>query len=373
MITELFRKSNAFPNDSVTVWKDQGKKVIGFMCSYFPEEVIHAAGMLPFRLRGGSCNQTSCSDSVMSNYSCSFARSCLESAMNGTFGFLDGLVAQDSCAQMERLYDNWRFRTPLSFMHLLHLPYKNSDAGVEWYQHEITALIESLEKAFQVRITSENLSRAIDVYNETRTLLRSLYELRRSGNPPVTGSQTQRILLAATSMPREEYNELLRAALLEMRSAEPVRDVRARLMLIGSSLDDPNFIKIIEDQGGLVVTDALCFGGRYFREPVDNQGDPLRALAGSYLGRPKCPRMMNEHIPLLGYITDMVKEYRVDGVIFQKMKFCNFWGGESLFLEKRLKEFGIPFLPIEREQVLMNEAQIATRVEAFIEMIEGAI
>jgi len=174
-------------------------------------------------------------------------------------------------------------------------------------------------------------------------------------------------------MPREEYNELLRAALREIRSGEPIRDIRARLMVVGSSIDDPTFIKIIEDQGGLVVTDALCFGGRYFWEPVDNQGDPLLALAGAYLSRPKCPRMMNEHIPLFEFITDMVQNYKVDGIIFQKMKFCNFWGGESLFLEKKLKEFRIPFLSIEREQDLTNAAQIATRVEAFIEMIEGAI
>jgi benzoyl-CoA reductase/2-hydroxyglutaryl-CoA dehydratase subunit BcrC/BadD/HgdB len=174
-------------------------------------------------------------------------------------------------------------------------------------------------------------------------------------------------------MPREQYNELLRAALQEMRSAEPIRDSRTRLMLVGSSLDDPALIKIIEDQGGLVVTDALCFGGRYFWEPVDTEGDHLLALARSYLSRPKCPRMMDGHVSFFEFITDMVQNYKVDGIIFQKMKFCNLWGGESLFLEKKLKDSGIPFLSIEREQVLTNAARIATRVEAFIEMIEGVL
>lgn len=373
VINELFEQSNVFPNDSVKAWKDQGKKVIGFMCSYFPEEVIYAAGMLPFRIRGKSCTQTSCSDAVMSNYSCSFARSCLEFVMDGTYDFLDGVIGLDSCSQMERLYDNWRFRAGLPFMHLLHLPYKTSDAGVDWYRQEIAALMQSMEKAFHVTITDENLAKAIDVYNESRMLLRSIYELRKGDNPPITGSQSLGIVLAATSMPRESYNELLRSYLQEMSSGGPIRDIRARLMVVGSSLDDPTLIEIIEDQGGLVVTDALCFGSRYFFEPVDKNGDHVLALARSYLNRPKCPRMMNGHISLLEFIMDMAQNYRIDGIIFQKMKFCKFWGGESLFLEKKLKDSGIPFLSIEREQVLTNAAQIATRVGAFIEMIEGLI
>ncbi len=372
MTRELLEQYNEIPNASIRAWKDQGKKVIGFMCSYLPEEIIHAAGMLPFRIRGTGCTKMNCSDALMSNYSCSFARSCLEFVMDGTYGFLDGVIALDSCSQMVRLYDNWRFRSKLPFMHLLHIPYKNSDTGIDWFRSEIAVMIKALEKTFRVTITDENLLKAIRVYNETRMLLGSLYELRKGENPPITGSQGLSIALAATSMPREQYNELLKAFLQEMRPGESTtRDPRARLMLIGGSLDDPSFIKIIEDQGGLVVIDAMCFGGRYFSEPVDENGDPLLSLAKSYLNRPKCPRMMNEHVSLFEFIMDMVQKYKVEGVIFQKMRFCSFWGGESLFLEKKLKDSGIPVLSIEREQILTNEAQIATRVEAFIEMIQG--
>jgi bzd-type benzoyl-CoA reductase N subunit len=373
MIKELSEQSNVFPNESVKVWKDQGKKVIGFMCAYVPEEVIYAAGMLPFRIRGTGCTRMNRSDAVMSHYSCSFARSCLEFAMDGTYDFLDGLIAVDSCAQMHRLYDNWRFKAKLPFMHLLNLPHKNSAAAIAWYRDEIATLIRSMEKVFGVNITDENLVRAIEVYNETRMLLRSMYDLRKSENPTVTGSKSQSIVLAATSMPREQYNDLLKAYLGKIRSVEPIRGFRARLMLVGSSLDDPAFIKIIEDQGGLVVTDALCFGSRYFWEPVDKEGDLLLSLSKSLLSRPKCPRMMDEHVSLFAFIMDMVQNFNVDGIIFQKMQYCNLWGGESLFLEKKLKDAKIPFLSIEREQVLNNAAQIATRVEAFIEMIEGVI
>ena len=373
MIKELGEISSAVPNQSVKVWKEQGKKIIGFMCSYVPEEIIYAAGMLPYRIRATGCTRTTRSDALMSNFSCSFARSCLEFALDGTYDFLDGLVSLDSCAQIHRLYDNWRFKARLPFMYLLNLPHKNSDSAIAWYRGEIAAFKQSLEKAFGVTVTDENLVSAIEVYNETRMLLRKVYELRKSENPPITGFQSQGLVLAAMSMPREQYNGLLRASLKEISSKEPIRNSRARLMVVGSALDDPAFIKIIEDQGGLVVTDALCFGSRYFWEPTETDGDPLLSLSRSYLSRPKCPRMMNQHVSLFEFIVDMVQRFKVDGIIFQKMQFCNLWGGESLYLEKKLKELRIPFLSIEREHIVTNAAQIATRVEAFIEMIEGVI
>lgn len=373
MIEELGEISSDLLNQAVKVWREQGKKVIGFMCSYVPEEIIYAAGILPYRVRATGCIRSTRSDALMSSFSCSFARSCLEFALDGTYDFLDGLVALDSCAQIERLYDNWRFKAGLPFMYLLNLPHKNSDAAIAWYRGEIEALKQSMEKSFGVTVTDENLVSAIKTYNETRILLRELYELRKSENPPITGFQSQSLVLAAMSMPREQYNGLLRASLEEIGSREPTRNSRARLMVIGSALDDPAFIKIIEDQGGLVVTDALCFGSRYFWEPVAEEEDPLLSLSRSYLSRPKCPRMMNQHVSLFEFIVDMVQRFKVDGIIFQKMQFCNLWGGESLFLEKRLKELKIPFLSIEREHIVTNAAQIATRVEAFIEMIEGVI
>lgn len=352
-------------------WKGRNKKVIGFFCSYVPEEVIYAAGMLPFRIRGTGCTIMSRSDALMSSYSCSFARSCLEYAIDGAYGFLDGLIGINSCSQISRLYDNWRYEADLPFMHLLNLPYKNSDAAVQWYLDEMKALIHSLEKTLGITVTDQNLQNAMKVYNQSRRLLGRLYDLRKSDNPPVTGAETHHILLAAMSMPREQFNGMLSGYLEELEHKKTESEFRARLMLIGSSVDDPAFIRMIEDKGGLVVTDALCFGSRYFGSPVDEEGDPLLSLAGSYLMRPPCPRMTDGHAELYEFIVEKVKTFNVDGIIFQKIRYCTLWGGASLFLEKKLKASRIPFLSIDREHVVTNAGQIATRVEAFIEMIEG--
>ena len=96
---------------------------------------------------------------------------------------------------------------------------------------------------------------------ESRTLLRQLYDLRRTDRPPLTGAETMSIVLAASSMPRDEFNRILRKALEELPARDGVPSYRARLMVAGSGgCDDPAYYQVIEDQGGLIVTDSLCFG-----------------------------------------------------------------------------------------------------------------
>ncbi len=373
MIEELSEVVSTPFNPAVKAWKEQGHKVIGFLCSYVPEEIIEAAGILPYRIRATGCTKRAQGDLWMSSFSCSFARSCLELALGGKYDFLDGLIASNSCGQAHRLYDNWRFNARRPFMHFLNVPHKNSESAISWYQDEMVNLKDNLEEFFGIPITGESLEKAIKTYNETRRLLRELYEFRRSESPPISGFQSQSLILAAMSMPKDQYNDHLRRYLGKLRGGEPITSYRARLMIIGSALDDPTFIKIIEDQGGLVVTDALCFGSRYFWEQVEIKGDIMYSLAKSYLSRANCPRMMDQHDAIFEFIKDMVQRFKVDGIIYQKMQFCDLWGGESLFLEKKLKDEKIPFLALQREHIITNKAQIATRIEAFIEMLHEVV
>lgn len=359
------------PNPAVLAWKEQGKKVIGTVCCHVPEEIIHAAGMLPYRIRATGCTEDSEAEVWMSSFSCSYARSCLEFMLEGTYDFLDGVVSSNGCLQAERLYDNWRFNDKESYRFSVTAPRKYSDSSVSYYRDELVQFKESIEKFSGVTITDEKLENSIKVYNETRRLIRELYDLRKSKSPVITGTQSLSMILAAMSMPKEQYNELLSNFLKEAKSRENLPDYSARLMIIGSALDDPEFIKIIEDKGGMVVTDTQCFGSRYLWEPVEIEGDLMTSLAQSYLDRPVCPRMVNQHQKLFDFIMDMVKEFMVDGIVFVKMHNCDLWGGENLFMGNRFKEANVPVLSLEREEIMTNALQIAVRVEAFIEMIEG--
>ena len=362
-------------NDSVKAWKEQGKKVMGIICCHVPEEIFHAADILPMRLRATDCKDSSDGEIWMSSFSCSFARSCLQYLMDGVYD-LDGLVASDGCLMAGRIFDNWKYLVEKKkkkdvFLQLIAAPRKRSELTINYYKGELVLLREQLEAFTGTKITDEKIKESVELYNETRRLIRELYDLRKADAPVISGSDTLKIILAATSMPKEEFNDLLKSFLEDAKNRTPIKDYRARIMVIGSALDDPEYTKIIEEKGGLIVTDMQCYGTRYLWEPVVlDDADIMGSLAKSYMERSVCPRMIDGHQELHDLIFKFAADFKVDGVIYQKLQNCECWGGESLYLEKKFEDAGIPLLTVQREELMANSGQLAIRAEAFIEMIE---
>jgi len=145
------------------------------------------------------------------------------------------------------------------------------------------------------------------------------------------------------------------------------------VMIIGGELDDTEFIRVIEEQGALVVTDSTCYGSRLMWRPVDESyDDPVKAMANYYIyDRPSCPRMYGDQPRRIAYTRELAKEFRVDGVIGERLMFCDQWLVEHYMTNDDLKEDGIPFLAIDREYLLSGKGQLRTRVQAFLETIEG--
>lgn len=360
-------------NNSIESYKSDGKKIMGTICCHVPEEIIHAAGMLPVRIRATDCKDSSEGETWMSSLSCSYARSCLQYLLDGTYD-LDGVISSDGCIMASRIFDNWKYidsSKGKNYLQQIGAPRLLGDLNIEYYKDELFDMKEGLEKYGDLQITDDKLKNSIDLYNKTRSLIRELYELRKVDSPVVSGVDVLKIILSATSLPKEEFNDLLESFLKDAKNRKPITDSRVRLMVIGSALDDPEYMKVIEDTGALVVADALCYGSRYLWEPVEiKDEDMMGSIAESYLTRSVCPRMLDGHDEMHSFIFNMIKEYKVDGVIFQKMQNCECWGGEGVYLNKLMEDENIPMLSVEREQLMANAGQLAIRVEAFVEMIE---
>ncbi|TEU17196.1 MAG: 2-hydroxyacyl-CoA dehydratase [Anaerolineales bacterium] len=370
-LAELLEPSSTLLNSHVRKWKDQGGKVVGYFCSYVPEEIIAAAGILPFRMRATGSTETSLADTCLSAYNCSFTRHCLDLAFNDAYDFLDGVVVINSCDHVRRLYDIWRRKMRTPFVHLMAAPHMAGDEQVGWFRDELAILKKALEEHFGVTITAERLRESIRIQNETRQLQKDLYALRKAPSPPITGADTLGVVVASTAMEKERYNELVRSLLAELDGRNGDSSYRARLMLVGGILDDPAYVNVIEELGGLVVIDALCFGTGIFWDQVDEQAeDPMEAMARYYLReRIPCARMVGEHSRRLKFTREMLDTFKVDGVVFQRLKFCDLWGGEIYMLRRGLREAGVPVLSLEREYVLSGLGQLRTRVQAFLESI----
>ncbi len=370
--------SEEISSESVKAWKAQGKKALGVLCCHVPVEILHAMDIMPVRLRATGCTETPDGDAWMSTFSCSYARGILQYWIQGVYDDLDGIVTSDGCMMPWRTFDNAEHIDKLNKNNKLFFQFgaprvygDYKDLGHEYYVHELNDLIEVLEKFSGNKLTDENLKASIAKYNEARKLVQQVYELRKEKNPVISGEDTLKITLAYSDVPVEEYIELLKAFLADAKNRAPITDKRARLMIIGSALDNPGYLKVIEDKGGLFVHDALCYGSRPFNHTMEvNDKDVLGSVADYYLYRVVCPRMLDNRERMQQWVFDTAKEFNVDGVVYQKMQYCECWGGEKMFLEPMLKEAGIPMLIIDREEHLANVGQLAIRAEAFIEMIE---
>ena len=372
-LEELSKPAATLTNPYIERWKEKGGKVIGYYCTYVPVEIIHAAGMLPYRMRATGSTSSELGDVYASHTNCTFCRHSLDQAMRGEYKFLDGLVALYSCDHVRRLYDIWKagkVELPYSpyYFHFLSVPWKVDAQTEGWLAGRFGRFRRSLEEHFQLKITDESLRQSIRAYNEKRKLIGSLYGLRKQEAPPISGTEVLEILIASTAMPVEEFNQMLKNVLEELKGRDVLTSHTARLLLGGGELEDPDYVKLIEDLGGLVVTDFLCFGVRDFWDLVDEDAEPIPALAKRYIERVSCPRMF-DHPRRQAFLMDLAKEFKVDGIIIQRMKYCDAWGGESAMIQWQLKNDGMPYMVLEREYLMGAVGQMRTRVQAFLETI----
>jgi benzoyl-CoA reductase/2-hydroxyglutaryl-CoA dehydratase subunit BcrC/BadD/HgdB len=358
-------------NSAVNEWKSKGKLIMGYICSYIPEEIFHAAGILPYRIGARGCRETTSADAVMAPITCSFARCCLELALRGEYNFLDGLVFMNACDGMRRMCDNWVHKIDVGFSCAISVPQKTDQDAIAWYKQELYTLKDKLQEFSGVSITDESLRNSIQICNQTRRLLKRLYELRQRQNPPLTGAETQDIVIMANAMPKEDYNSLLEESIGQAGERKGSTGHKARLMIVGNMLDDSSYTKFIEEAGGLVVTDFSCFGTLSFWRPVNSTEEPMDGLASAYLDRVTCPRMPCKQAAMRDLMKEMVETFQVDGIIFERMMYCNLWSGETMALEKIATEMKIPLLVLDREYIAAGLGQLRTRIQAFLEMIEG--
>ena len=371
-LNEMRQLTSPFPESTVVKdWKARGKRVIGYVGPGVPEEMIHAAKMLPLRV---SCdNQPVPTDKVdaylMPGVS-TFARSVFQTVLDDKWDFLDGAVTSVTNEGSRRMHDNWLAYKPRPYMDALYLPLKQTEHAVDMYLADLEDWRNRISEFRGARIVDRDLRRSIEVYNRGRELMQRLYELRKGERPPVTGAETLEVIKAATRLPREQFNQLLDQLLDEIKRTGREIKKRKRLMIVGSQLENSTWIEAIEKLDAVVVTDELEAGTRYFWGTVDTKLPPMEALARYYIsGRPPGARIWPAG-KRFEHIFNMAGQYKVDGVISEILRYDGEYGHDKLFLDKEMKERGIPILELDVEYGESGSGQMRTRVEAFLEMVQ---
>jgi len=361
--------------EKIREWRASGKKALGIVCCHAPFELLHAAGILPVRLRSTGCGSCADGAACMGDEACGFLTSILQYLIDGTYE-LDGLVTSNGCGESSGVITNWKILTEKSgksqFLYEVVAPKMVNAASYKYFGSELDELREELEKLTGTEITNEKLKKSVDAYNEARRLVKQIYDLHKAEFPVISGAETLKITLAATQMPIEDYIELLKDVLADVEHREPIKSFSARVMLAGSALDDPEYVKAIEDCGLLVIADLNSFGLRFLHDELPyDENDVAGSIARYYLTRSSCPRMMDGSDDIHEYILAAAEEYRADGVIIVRMQHCGKWDVETYVLENLFKERGIPSVSLERQVILSGQGQLQLRVEAFRELLES--
>lgn len=338
---------------------------VGYLCAYVPGELLSLGDLSAYRLRAPGCPGTDFADTYLGRVTCSYTRCLLEMAEEGRYSDLDSLVFVTGCDHMRRLHDNLIYLKPGLRVMNLDLPHKTTDEAVAWYADELRRLSGFL----QVSAPETSLPAAIRQWNRLRASVSALDSLREREQPPLSGSEMLSVTSGIGTLP-VDLATLHLEELLDIARQDPGRSgFRARLLLVSSELDDPDYVKCLEASGGLIVGEIGCTGASAFAGQVDEHLPPFVALAQRYLRRIPCPRMMEEHGTLFDSVYNLAKSRRALGVVIATMKFCDTWGYASAMLSRRLRAAGLPVLRLEREYILAGEGQVATRVQAFLESL----
>ena len=343
---------------------------IAYACSFVPEPLLSVRGLVPIRLRAPDVYGTPMADTYLSSVLCPYVRALLEVVLDQGFPHVDGWVLTSSCDAMRRLQDNLTYLVNPPFVHLVDIPHKRGAPAVDWFAKELRALASALSEHFEVDTGDASLRMAIDETNAFRSLMRTVSDLRKRVPSPVSGTFLHSLMVAAAGAPKAIFLDELRRYVSEQGERRDAPKPRARVLLVGSQLDDPRFVALIESCGAQVVADRFCNGTVPGLEPIDPGETPLRALAEHIMRMTTCPRMMADFPLRLRQVLALARDFSVDGVIVETMKFCDLWGVESTGLVDGLRESGWPVLRLEREYAHGGEGQIRTRVQAFLESMD---
>ena len=359
--------------------KKEGKKVIGYVCSFVPLEIITASGAIPFRVRGDVHEPITKGDTLLETIVCPYYRSCFDVSVKERYGFLSGMVIPHGCDSMVRSYSAWSYGLPYSYFHFVNIPSVCVESSFEFFGAELNTFRKSLEKFTGKTIADSDLAGAIRVHNEYRQKVRSLYGFRKADPPLISGTELTMVLTVGSSLPIDEANTLLEEVLAEIGGRKKSPVMRGpRIFMDGACLDNIELIKLVEEIGGNVVADTLCNGTRDHFPLTDSGRGPIDALAHRYLEKINCPKTYREKKGVtfeediasrFGDIGAYAKEFKVEGAILYVYKYCDPFGFEVPARKAYYKSINVPLLPLEDIYSAGTIGQLKTRIQAFLEMI----
>lgn len=358
-------------HDYARQWKaEHGGKVLAYFCTYVPEEVLYAAGVLPVRVLGSHEPQNVTEPHIFGMY-CPFCRDVLAQGLLGRYDYAEGISIGQSCLHIRQAYTSWDMHVGHEFSHFINVPHHlQSPTAQPFLTKEIETFTAKVREWTGAPITDADIESGIEIMDRNRQLMRQVYEYRRDENPHMTGLEAMYMAVTAQWVDKREHSDELERVLEKLPTRELNGETGTRLMILGSEDDDTEFVKMVEAVGGTFVVDDHCTGSRYFWNTVPaNGGSLLERVAQRYIERPPCPTKDWPERRRIPHILQLAKDWGVEGAIAIQQKFCDPHELDIPAIRQALSDEGIETLFLEFD-VTVPVGQFQVRVEAFLEMLQ---
>ncbi len=344
-------------------------QIIGHLCSYTPEEIIDAAGFHSMRLFS-SKSDIFLAENHLQAYCCSPVRGVLEDSLSGRLDFLDGTVFPHTCDSIQRLSDIWRMKQKYTFFADIVLPVKLHTESAGAYMADVLKKFrKEIETASGRTVTDDDLGRSIRKFNLIRKNLSEIYQIQSEKPGILKGSDLYAVVKGSMIMEKDRVLSLLPVIKDNLKKKDALEPAGKRIILSGSICDSPDIYNAVENAGGSVVGDDLCTGQRWFDCLVDENRNPMDAIAGRLINRIVCPAKHTDPAARGEHIISLAEKNRADGVIFMLLKFCDPHAFDYPYLKECLEKNGIKTMLIEIDDQQSSSGQLSTRFETFIHMV----
>lgn len=369
-------------NDLVKQATSDGKLAIAYTCYHIPEVLLNLDKCFSVRLRAPRTGSMDIATYYMSSFLCGYSKAILERGIEGGYNFLSALIGSETCSEMNRTYEHFELLKLVPndkfFVSFVDSPFKIEKHTVKHLTNQLRIkVLDKLHEVYGVDTSDEALKKAVAEHNEICRLITEIGEYRKEENPRITGYEFHVLCLATYCCPKYLIIDKLRETAEELKTREPdaKKNYRAKIVVVGSEMDDPDFTKLIEDSGALVVADRFCFGSLPGREEIilNDDEDILTQIALHYMKTSQCPRYMSHEKvqERRDYVKKLVDEYHADGVMYEQLKFCEYWGYERALASYVMSgDYGVPTAAVDRQYTASASGQLRTRVQAFVESLE---
>lgn len=369
-------------NELVKKYQADGNICLAYTCFHIPEVLLNVDNCFSVRLRAPKTSSIDISTYYMSNYTCEYARALVERGIEGGYKFLDAMIGVDACSMMNRAMEHFEIlnvnEKEKFFVTHTDMPYKVTDYTLDCYVKQMRLrVLDRMTEVFGVDTSDKAIRKAVKEHNEVCKIITEIGEMRKAENPVITGYEFAILNVVSYTCPKALILPYLKETLKELKSRKPDPKpwFRARVAVVGSEIDDPELIKLIEGTGAMVVADRFCFGSVPGREVIElnDEEDALTQICRHYMEVAECARYISDEKVLQRRETAdrLAKEYNADGIIYEQMKYCDYWGFERALVSHVMhEEYGWPVLSIDRLYNNGNSGQLRTRCQAFVESLE---